>query len=1241
MPGTTIGPYRLERELGAGGMGTVWLAARDGERVAVKVVHQHLSGDPAYVARFVREGDIGRRVRHANVVSTLDVGSAEVDGKIAHYIVMEYVEGRTLRALLREMGRVPEELCRRLGRDIAQGLAAVHAAGAVHRDVKPDNVLVTQDHVVKLMDLGLARTLDGSENLTQAGAFVGTFRYAAPEQLRRAGRAVDARADLHALGTVLHELATGRHPFEAADIPATVARILNEKARPAGESVPQLSLFFEEVVLTLLAKEPAARFASADVVAAALGDGEEGEWWRDRATQVRVETPRAARRVVVPRETALFGRDAEIAILRSSYERAAGGDGQVLLVEGEAGIGKSRLVDEFVGLLRQEGRDVEFLFGSYPPGGAATACGAFSSAYREHFGDDLAAIASALPETPLLVPAFAAFLRGDAPPRGSEPLTRESLHTVFARATQSIAAARPAVILIDDLHFAPEEGRGLFAALALAAARHKILLIGTARPGLDEKWVANLVRLGNASRRTLHRLAAADIVRLLSEAFGSAPLAEDLAGRIAEKSDGNPYFVFEILRGLREGLFLKQRADGSWVTSKVIEEIRIPPTIAELIQARISDLSDDDRNLLEVAACAGFEFDAALVGAVAGLAPIPLLQRLGTIEKRTRLVRSAGRRFVFDHHHVQEALVAGVSEPLREQYHAALADALESRSSAAAADPKSIAGALAVELADHLLRGGQGARAARFVDAAVTHLENGYLNAEAVKLLDRALGAEGACDDPTRFKCLLRKAERLEILGRADDERATLDAAAAIAEKLGDPAMRAKAHTRIGNHLRHVGRFDAAGAELSVALDITRAAGDVRGELSATGGLGNLERFRGRLTEALALHTRCLEISRSIGERRAEAVAAVNLTSVLGTLGRLADAQEHAKRAAVLFDEIGDRRGRAVAAGSLGFVAHGFGRLDESLEHDARYIELARAAGDRAQESHAQGNRGNVLCSLGRFDEARRHFERQIDLARECADRRMEARGLGNLGSCHEASGRLGDALELLERGLAIDREVGDRNLESRNATSLAQILIPLGRHEEARVLLDGSLKTAREVGAPRETGYALAGLGELALEAGDLDAAARLHAEALAVRRGLGQKDGVADSTEALGRVHAAAGRAVEARDHLEQAFALARPAPSADAEVLAACRLAALKARDASAAAATLAELGPRLGVGRRMAAHRLLFEATGDRAHLDEAKRLLDFLVAHAPPACRRSMLENVRLHREIAAAAAAAP
>jgi tetratricopeptide (TPR) repeat protein/energy-coupling factor transporter ATP-binding protein EcfA2 len=1235
MIGTTLGPYRIDRELGAGGMGKVWAAsAPGGGTVALKVIHPHLVPDADALARFRREAEVGVSIRHPNVVATLARG--ESDGR--HWLALEYVEGQTLRALGQELGTVPEELCRHVAHEIAAGLAAIHAAGIVHRDMKPENVLITRENVVKVMDLGVARGAEDDARVTKTGAFVGSLQYAAPEQFTGGGKGLDGRADLHALGVLLYELATGTNPFEDPDWRVVFGRVLKETPRRLGSVNPQVSPFFEEVVHTLLAKDRDQRFASASELASVLEAGEASPWWASKARSIRGATHRPLRRIRIPRDTALVGRDDEMARLRAAFEKAKSGDGQVVLVEGEAGIGKSRLVDEFVALLQREGEDLDFLYGSYPPGGAATASGAFTTAYREHFGEEGLAetLAAYLGQTPLLVPGFAALLTNQAPPEGALALTKDSLQTCFVHATRAIAADRIAVVLIDDLHFAPEEGKALFASLAMAVPGHRILLVGTSRPPLDEKWASNIVRIGHTTRMGVGRLGPKDLVALLKDALKSSRLAEELAGKIAEKTDGNPFFVFEVLRGLKDGQYLTQKPDGTWATTRVIEEIQIPSSIADMIQARLGDLSEDERSLLEIAACVGFEFDPALVGDVAGVGRIPLLKALGTIERTHRLIRGAGRRYVFDHHQVQEHLYAGLTEFVREGYHAAIAESLERTSGAASMAPATLDGSLCVDLCEHSLKGARGESALHYLDPALSHLEKGYLNEQAIRLADRALAVPGLLAAEARFDVLLRKARRLDLLGRRDAERAALDEALALAEASGEASRRARVRKTLGWHLISVSRLTEAEATLGEAIEIARAAGDRETEAGATGNLGSAFRMLGRYARAEEEAERALALAREIGNRAGEAGASVSLGIVLGLLDRPVEAQAQYERGLALCREIGHRQFEGNATAGLGNVYQSLGRYAEAQAQHERALALAREIGDRPAEFGATVNLGNNTRLLGRYAEARALHERALVLALEIGDRRGEAAAAGNLGIALWSLGRLAEARSRYETQLRLACEIGLRLLEALALVNLGLLRLSLGDLAGVRRDLEASLALGRELGARYPQGYALFGLASMAEEEGDPAGARRLAGEALALRRQIRHAYGVVESLGQLALLRRVDGDLDGARAAAEETLALARAQSSPGVVASSLALLATLPGGDAKAAEAALVVAGEALPAREAVPVRFLLWEATRDRAHLAAAKRHLDFLVEHAPPECRESMLANVRVHREIMAA-----
>ena len=410
-----IAEYRIERVLGMGGMGTVFLGIKGEQEFALKVIHPHLLAAPGFFKRFLREAEIGTRVDHPNVVRTLDVDATVDDGRHFHFLVMEYVKGQTLSSLIHELGTSPEALCRHIGLEVAKALEAIHEAGVIHRDLKPENVLITEEQRIKVMDLGVARLADEARRLSQTGVFVGSVLYAAPEQLN--GEDVDARADLYALGLLLYELATGQHPFRSDDVAAVMRKQASESPRPAAEINPQLSPYFEEVVRTLLHKDRGERPASAGVLRRILEDGETGAWWQGRARAIRAATRKPLRRIRIPRETGLWGREKDLSRLRACFDAARAGQGQVLLIEGEAGIGKTRLVDEFVAQLRADGEDLNFLFGSYPPTGASAVAGGLPAAFRAQFDAD--GSGPYLPQTSRLVASFDAALRGAPAPENA------------------------------------------------------------------------------------------------------------------------------------------------------------------------------------------------------------------------------------------------------------------------------------------------------------------------------------------------------------------------------------------------------------------------------------------------------------------------------------------------------------------------------------------------------------------------------------------------------------------------------------------------------------------------------------------------------------------------------------------------------------------------------------------------------------------------------------------------------
>jgi class 3 adenylate cyclase len=791
------GRYRVERFLGEGAKKRVFLArdTRLDRDVAVAIVRTD-GLDEAGLARVQREAEaMGRLGDHPNVVTVFDV-EREADQVI---IVSRFVAGGDVEARLRDASdhRLPVLEAVRIARDVARALEHAHANGVIHRDVKPGNVWLAADGMALLGDFGLAAQSDRSR-LTQEGTMLGTVAYMPPEQAL--GRSADAHSDLYALGCTLYEMLAGRPPFTGDDSVAVIAQHINAAAVRPGWHEKRVSRELDELVLKLLAKDGDERPASARDVAEALEHIAHTEANRSRS----VHETRSDETLPPTTFTEFVGRERELAQLQEIFARTLAGQGQVAMLVGEPGIGKTRLSKEFT--VHAKLRGAQVVAGPCYEGSGFIPYQPFVEALREYVaGRDDAPLREELgagaPELAGLVPEIrerfpdlpeAPALEGEA--------ERQRLFESMAQFVTRAALAAPLVIILDDLHWADKPTLLLLLHLARRVRGDRVLLIGTYRDvELDRthplaETVATLRQDGLYERVLLRGLTQDGVRSLLRARSGSEQeIPEGFAERVLQETEGNPFFVEEVTSHLVE-IGALRRENGQWVGDPSVIERSIPEGVREVIGHRISRLSERCNAMLTIGSAMTGGFDFPILSELCDADDDAILDDLDVAcSAQVLRERREGLRTVYEFHHalIRQTIYQELSTPRRVRLHRRIAEALEKRHSL---EP----GPHVAELAYHYFQGAPGGDLAKAVltsERAAGYAQGQLAYEDAAGHYARALEAldmQSVVDPRRRFDLLYALGQAQRLAGERARSRETLGQAAQVARALAEPELLAR-----------------------------------------------------------------------------------------------------------------------------------------------------------------------------------------------------------------------------------------------------------------------------------------------------------------------------------------------------------------------------------------------------------------------------------------------------------------
>ncbi|HLQ37503.1 MAG TPA: protein kinase, partial [Planctomycetota bacterium] len=677
--------FDLLGTIGAGSSGTVYRARlRDGyaelpagSTVAVKFLRQDLAFDERARERLRSEGQLGLELRHPNVAAIFGIETFDLLGLPLTYLVMEYVAGTTLRTYLQQQGPPVEDLTRRIGADAAAGLQALHRRGMVHRDVKPENLVLTPAGQVKVVDLGLARPVgskgSGSAS-SSAHGIAGSVAYTAPEALR--GLPATPRSDLYALGVVLFEVATGRHPFAGKQ---TVDDMIDAHLRlppPRPSHLrPRMSALLEQLILELLAKAPDQRPRDAAEVQRALQHGERAEWWRRHETQApALASGRRLRRMRRQADAPFAGREAELAELDRLLAKARSGAGSVVCVQGPVGIGRRRLLDEAMARWLEAGSDLLVLGGEAEP----------MRGHGQPFADTLldfllrgdeAGSPNAVARAALAARTELQLGEADASAlalavTGRSQEAPEVHADRLASALLSLPRPRRLVVLrVDAADRLDTSARLALARLAAGAPGLQLLLLLTAGP--DGLQLPGLVRI------ELQGLPEPAFLAFGRALFRGGEVGEALLHLAHGALSGSPGNLLEALDHLLQQEQLAGRP-GDYHALAATAEVRPAPRHLERFRARVALLPLDQRNVLEAAAVLGERFPLADLAALVSQPELQILETLSLF--RGRVIRAQGGDVAFRHRDFRQALLRAIPEAARTTLHHAAAALLQQRS---------------------------------------------------------------------------------------------------------------------------------------------------------------------------------------------------------------------------------------------------------------------------------------------------------------------------------------------------------------------------------------------------------------------------------------------------------------------------------------------------------------------------------------------------------------------------------
>jgi len=957
-----------------------------------------------------------------------------------------------------------------IGIQVCSALSQAHQKNIIHRDIKPENIMVEESGSAKVMDFGIAKFID-TATITREGEILGTVAYMSPQQA--VGDAIDFRSDIFSLGSVLYQLLTGKLPFTGEQPIVIVYSLLNEEPMRIRELREDVPMELEQIVFKALRKTPQDRYQNISEMQKDLEsfkDYLEGKTEKELLELVATEEVFLESKEELSSD--LVGRQKEFEFLKESMGKMLLREGSAVFIAGEAGIGKTRIVQELANCARE--KNVRYLLGRCILGEGSLPYQPFIEIIRKYLAlKDIKKetqletfVTEKLPLLSGRMTILKVFLNVTDVDE-SVLIRKEQLWDAITKLIENISKERPVLLHLDDIHWADESSLQLLYYLARNSRNSRVLILCTFRPEdvLDTEKEHPFISVQREMRREglyqeikLQRLDQDDIKQMVTSVFPGFDFNHNLMRMLHQETEGNPFFVLEILK-LLKGEGVVEKENGGWILKKDMEKFSIPNKVYDVVIRRVSKLEQQEKEILEVAAVDGEVFQSDSVSNCLNYNRIALLKTLQHLEKNHHLIKARERKYRFDHSKIREILYQNIIPELRIEYHRLMGEYYQK-------NYRSQEEYVAI-IAHHLYEGDQKEDALPYLISAGDAATKLFANQNALDYYQKALEVLEKEPEENESQLLIlyhKEAEVFAKLSKFKEGKELAEGSIVLARKLKDKKLE-------GGFLRFLGDFNLRLAEhedalvhFSDAIEIAQETENKKLESMALAHSGNVYLEKGDYDKALDYYHQALELNSKVKDLRNEATWLGNIAIIYDVRGIYDSALEYYQKALEIAKKVGDKAGMGRHMQNKAIIFINRGEFDAALSQFEQVLKIAQEIGDRRVEGIVLGNIGSVYCDKKEYDLSLRYYQRALEIAHKLGDIRFEGVWLGYIGISHFHKKEYEQATGCLEKSLGIARETGHKGREAVDLIYYGSTKAHQGDVEEGINFINQGIEIAQKI---------------------------------------------------------------------------------------------------------------------------------------------------------------------------------